>query len=241
MKIEQFLQLISPNITLYSVLLTFAIISFKTFKLFWKYEKDLRDENFNRMKDLLGSFRRKYIEPIINQKLIESIEVAYENAFGPLINDLYSEPRLLNGEVVQELVNEEELKEIIDRDALIKRKENLQKFASKDLDAFFSAASGGELFNKLDQLYEQKSILSKQYRTAFVRCRISSYSFLVLSVILFLGILQILGKWPEWMLFLWIFLSAQLLITGSISSICLEICRRDLANRWEELQFYDKI
>ena len=243
--IDQFLKLISPNFTLYGVLLTFGFLSFKAFKIFWKNEKDLREENFSRVKDLLGSFRRKYIEKKVKDILTESMKVAYSNAFSSLLNDIYSTPKLvknIDGKMVQELVlNEDELKEIIDQEALTKRKDELQKDAGKDVEGFFSAASGEELFSELDQLYEQKIALSRQYKRAFMTCGISSYSFLFLSIVLYLGILQILGKWPNWLLFLWCYSSIQALITGIISSVILELCRRDLIHRWEDLQFYDKV
>ncbi len=242
MNIDQFLKLISPNFTLYGVLLTFGFLSFNAFKIFWKYEKDLREENFSRIKDILGSFRRRYIEQIVRDKLIESMKIAYTNAFSSLIKDIYSSPKIENGKMVQELlVNDDELKGIIAQAALTKRKEDLQEYAGKDVDEFFSAASGDELFSKLDLLYEQKNALSKQYSKACMICGISSYSFLFLSIILYFGILQILGKWPNWLLFLWCYLSIQALFIGITSSICLELCRRGLIRRWEELQLYDKV
>jgi hypothetical protein len=241
MEIEQFLKLFSPNFTLYGVLVTFGILSFKAFNIFFKYENTLREESFSRVKDLLGSFRRKYIEPVVRKNLSESVKIAYENAFSSLINTLYSEPRIVNGEIVQELVSSEDMKEILEKQALFKRKENLQNSADKDFETFFSAASGDNFFNLLDELYEKKSVISKKYKRAFSSCRVASYSFIILSLLMYLGIIQVLGDWPEWIVLLWCFISIQALMVGIVSSIYVEICRRDLTRRWEDLQFHDQV
>src|SRR5437762_7979929 len=87
--LQHLLQDIQPGLTLYGVLLTFALVSFAVSRHFWRYEKELIGENLERLRDLLEGFRLRYIEPVITNQLDNATVGAYEVAIVGLLDDLY--------------------------------------------------------------------------------------------------------------------------------------------------------
>jgi len=113
MTVEQFLVSVRPGLTLYWVLLTFALLSFGVGRFFWKYEKELCNENIERIKDLMGGFRNRYIEPILTKILDMTFNDGYKLAINELTKDLYIEKRNELGEFKHELVADDMLKALV--------------------------------------------------------------------------------------------------------------------------------
>ncbi len=238
MTVEEFLVSIRPGLTLYGVLLTFALVSFGVGRFFWKYEKELCNENIERIKDLMGGFRNRYIEPILTRILDMTFSDGYKLALKELINDLYTKKRTESGELKDELVDVEMLKAVVGKAALDGR---LPVKSTEVVEGFLSSTSGEQLFDNLDHAYERQSTLSRQYHNACQACGRASYSFFSLSILLLVGILRIFGKWPDVISFLWLFLSLLTFLYGVYYFVRLEIHRRSLLRMWEELEIYGRI
>jgi hypothetical protein len=241
--IEQFLQSIQPGVTLYGVLFTFALVSGAVSRQFWRYDKELITENIERLRDLLEGFRRRHIEPILNTELDRTTREAYELALNSLLADLYPKTRGEAGEFKYERVSDEKVEQIIAEAALKDRLSDLKAETTKgrSVEAFFSSASGKALLDDLDHMYEQKSTVARHYAVARQACGRTCYASLFFSVLMLLGILQLLGRWPNVILFFWLLLLIQAATYTIFSFIRLESHRHALLHMWEEFQLYGKV
>lgn len=238
--LEQLLQGIKPGLTLYGVLLTFALVSFAVSRHFWRYEKELIAENIERLRGLLEGFRHRHIEPVVSIELNTATAGAYEVAIDGLLADLYPKTQGATGEFKRELVSEDLVKEIVSESAL-KDRLSVLKETGRSAEAFLSSASGKELLDNLDHLYEQKSIIARHYTLARQACGRTCYACLCFSLLALAGILHLLGKWPNIILFFWLFLAIQAASYAMYSFIRLEIHRRALLHMWEEFELYGKV
>lgn len=239
MGLEQVLQTTKPDINLWVVLLTFAGAAFAAGRFFWKYEKDLGEENIERIKDLIDGFRRLHIEPIFSKELSIARDTGYYSAVKGLIGELYSKSYSESGEIQQKLVEHDKLKDILQINELNKRIERDK--AETKIEVFLSSDPARELFDNLDHAYERKSYLSGYYNNACISCAKASYSFFTLSFLLFSGMLQIVLQWSGLFLSFWLFTSILVLVYGIYSLVKLEYYRRKLFTLWKELKFYGKI
>jgi hypothetical protein len=237
--LEQVLQSIKPGLTLYGVLVTFAVFALSIARHFWRYEKELDSENVERLRDLMRGFRLQHIEPEIVKVLATRIDDAYELAIGGLIDELHQRGLTDKGGFRRELVSDQEIKSIIAESALNERLEGLKK--RRDAEKFMPSESGQKLLDELDHLYEQKSALVQHYHLAERACRRTCYASLCVFSLSLFGILRVLGRWPDVVLFFWLFLSLQAIAYGGYSFIDLERHRRALSRMWKEMQFYGKI
>lgn len=239
MDLEAVIQSIKPGITLWGVLLTFAVTSLIIAKFFWNYEKQLMEENVEKVRDLMNSFRDMYVNPILNNELTEAVFSGYGSAIIELRADLY--PKKAAPPKGRELVNEEELNSLIDYESLEKRVDKFKADYSDKGDIYLSSDTGEDLLDNLDRNYDQKSNLSVSYESACSACAKTSYSFFILSTLFFIGILRVIGEWPQFFLFLWIVVTAQAFLYGVYYFCKLEYCRRKLIGLWKELQLHGKI
>jgi len=236
--LKEFLQAIRPGLTFYGVLLTFTLFSFFIWRFFWKYEKELRNENIDRLKDLMVGFRHTHVEPFLKRKLIEARENAYEITINGLLTDLYPKDKMLLDDKCGCV--SDEIKDLISESSL-KDRLNYLKRADKVIEDFFSTSSGNDFLDQIDQQYYRKSSIFKQYYDACKACRHLANASLFLSIMLAIGILRISIKWPDMLFFFWFLISIQTFAYGIYSFIQLERYRRDLLQMWEELQLYGKI
>ncbi|MBA7690167.1 hypothetical protein ES703_98691 [subsurface metagenome] len=240
MDFQAVLQSIKPGITLYGVLLTFAVTSLIIAKFFWNYEKQLMEENIEKLRNLMNSFRDRYVNPILRNELTEAVHSGYGSAIKDLKAELYPKVATATG-FERKLIEEAKLNSLIDYESLEKRVDNFKAAHIDKEDIYLSSDTGEDLLDNLDRSYDQKNNLSVSYESACSACAKTSYSFLILSALLFLGILQVIGDWPKFLLFLWIVVTAQIFIFGIYSFCRLEYCRRKLIKLWKELQLYGKI
>ena len=240
MDFEAVLQSIKPGITLYGVLLTFAVTSLIIAKFFWNYEKQLMEENIEKVRDIMSSFRDRYVNPILRNELIEAVYSGYGSAIKDLKAELYQKVATSTG-FERKLVDEAKVNSLVDYESLEKRVDDFKAVYGDKGDIYLSSDTGEDLLNNLDRSYDQKNSLSTSYESACSACAKTSYSFLTLSALLFIGILRVIGDWPKILFFLWIFLTAQSFIFGIYYFCRLEYCRRKLIKLWKELQLYGKI
>lgn len=238
--LEHFLQSIQPGLTLYGVLLTFAVIAFAISRHFWRYEKELIAENIDRLKDLLDGFRQQYIEPIISGQLDNATSGAYEAALLGLMDDLYPKKQGEGGVVIRELLPEESIKELLSEPAL---RDRLSLFSrnSRSGEGFLASASGKALMDKLDELYEQKKALAQHYSKAQRSCARTCYGSLAFSLLTFVGILHLIVKWPRPIIYMWLLLAIQAAAYTIYSFSRLERHRRLLFRMWEKLRLHGTV
>jgi hypothetical protein len=242
MSIEELIAKIQPGVTLYGVLLTFAVISFSVGKYFWTHEKEFISENVERLKTLMTSFREAHLEPILSKELRAAIEGAYRGAIQELQNDLYIEKMApTTGEPRVELVDDAKLKELVSIKSLKERLEHLIKDGDKSISQFPASASGQKFFDDLDHKYKKLQSLSKKYHRACYFCSRTSYSFLIFALLCLIGLLHLIVSWPEFASYIWAFFSVQMLLLGLYYFVRLEINRRGLLRVWEELKLYGEV
>lgn len=238
--VTKLLQAIEPGLTLYGVLLTFAVFSFIIGKYFWEYEKTLISESVERLKTLLDGYRRRSIEPILTQELAAGVSAAYDNALLGLIGDINSRKALgETGEVKPEPVSDDELKAIVSEEALRKRLDSLKR--ADQSEAFLASPTGQRLYDELDHAYSGRHDLWQNYARARGACGRAAYSFLILSILLLAGLIRLLKAWPLGLMIVWAIISGEVLAYGFYSFIRLELFRRRLLRLWEEFQIYGKI
>jgi hypothetical protein len=242
MDYQNIIQSIKPDLTLYSVLITLAIVAFAFGRFFWKYEKQLGEENIERIKDLINGYRVKYIDPIISKQLHDATDTGYIGAINSLIEDIHPKTYALTGSE-RKLLNDIELKEIIKIPELEGRleKEKRDRNFYIPVDQFLSSESGEKLFDSLDHAYEQRIKLTAYYDHSCKYSAKCSYSFFILAILLFVGILQLIGQWPTLVINFWAFFSVQAFLSGLYYFIRIEFYRRKLMHTWKELQLYGKI
>lgn len=237
--LPQVLEEIKPGLTLYGVLLTFFVISFAIGRHFWSYEKELMKEHSERVRDLLVGFRLRYIEPEINGKIDSAIDAAYEFAIQGLFFDLYKTEPAGGGKSQRVLVGDEQVKELIAESALNDRLARLKE--TRPAEMFLSSDSGQKLLAELDQMYEKKGNVARHYAHAKRACGRSCYACLFFSLLTLLGILRVLGDWPDSIIFFWLILAVQTTVYAIYCFIKLEFHRRKLLQLWEEFEFYGKV
>jgi hypothetical protein len=131
------------------------------------------------------------------------------------------------------------MRELMAESALNERLQGLKRVRSAE--KFMSSDSGQKLLDDLDHMYEQRSVLARQYKLARRACGRACYASLTFAILALVGILRVLGKWPDLILFLWLILSLEAVVYAVYSFIRLEVHRRALLRMWEELQMYGKI
>jgi hypothetical protein len=235
-------QAIQPGLTVYGVLLTFALISFGIGKYFWEYDKTLIGENVERLKSLLEGYRRRSIEPILNKQLAAAVSAAYDGAILGLIGDIYSQKRIgPGGEFTEESVPDEELKAMLSKHELGERLKSLKRGTDTTAGGFLASTTGETLYDELDHAYARRDDLHQHYARARRACGRTAYSFLGLSFLLLAGLLQILSGWPMVVVIVWLTVAGEVFVCGLYSFVRLELSRRRLLRLWEELQIYGKI
>jgi len=237
---KELIEAIYPGFTFYAVLLTFAGVAFKIARFLNSYEKETKEECFERLHDLLKSFRRKYIEPLLVDHFSNFYKAACQKAFSVFVNDLY-QTVLIEGKPTKSLVDYGELQLILNETSLKDKEKGLMENVDKEIEQFLFAASGEKLFNKMDELYNKKTHFSNLYSIIKRNCIVAQYSFLVLSGLLILAILSLIVQFPDWIIFFWCLLNIQVFIIGVIFSILADGLRRKICREWEELQLYDEI
>jgi hypothetical protein len=238
--VAKLFQAVQPGLTLYGVLVTFALISFGFGKYFWEYEKTLVTENVARLKTLLDSYRQRFIEPILARELANGISAAYDDALLGIIEDLYSRKTLdESGKVKREPVPDDQFKSLISEAGLRERLDLLKRGNKKD--AFLDSSTGERLYQALDQAYASRHGLWQHYSRASGACGRTAYCFLGLAAVFLTGLLQLLGAWPQALVIVWLIVAGQLLTYGIYSFVRLEWFRRRLLRLWQELQVYGKI
>ena len=238
--IAKLFQAVQPGLTLYGLLVTFALISFGFGKYFWEYEKTLVTENIERLKALLEGYRQRFIQPILARELANGISAAYDNALLGIIEDLYSRKTIdESGRVKREPVPENQFRALISESGLRERLDNLK--AGNKKDAFLDSSTGERLYGELDRAYAGRDDLWQHYARASGACGRTAYCFLSLAVAFLAGLLQLLGTWPQALVIVWIIVAGELFTYGVYSFIRLEWFRRKLLRLWQELQVHGAI
>jgi hypothetical protein len=237
MTLDEFIKVVRPGITMWGVLLTFAVTAFAIAKFFWNYEKDLVVENVERVKALLDGFRAKHIEPIIVAQLRATLYSAYDVVKAQLLSDLYV-PRA--GQPVA-LPAEKELRDYLTIAAIETRFSCLKKEKLGSFEQFSESAEGEKFYDSLDHCYERARSVALIYEEATKSCNRLSLACAGLGLLFMLGISQVLYHWPGVLYDCWVFASAELFVFGLWYFARLEFCRRKLLRLWKEFEIYGTI
>ena len=239
MDAQEILEAIRPGLTLYAVLVTFAIVAFKIAAYFWQYEKTLAEEMVDRVRELMATFRQTYVEPIISKKLKDGINAAYDLSLSSLLADIYEQKRTSDG-FEEELLPQEQLQSILALETIQDRFDKM-KADDDSLEEFFSSKSGLDFFEKLDAAYQRQQGIARRYRKVRHACVRSSYAFLAIAVVCLLNLVQILWPWPQLLSHFSVFVFVSALAYGIFQFACLESGRRRILTLWEEKQFHENV
>lgn len=245
MDIQQYLQEIKPDLTLYGVLLTFGFLSLLAGRFFWRYERELIQDNVNRLRSLMDGFRTQHIEPVLEEQLLEVAEASYREALEDLRDEVAENTPSAHAEAGDGRTQPKEgdvpsyTLPVRMLDARIESGHRGR--LPKGLEEFFTSATGEKFFESLDRLYNEKYSISDRYRSAKISCTFASYAFLLLGFLLLLGLTQIVYDWPIYFLYPWLSLCGIVLLTAAGLSVRMEYQRHALIGQWESLQIYGRI
>lgn len=243
MSLEQFLSEIKPGLTFYALIVAFAIGAFSFWRFLWKYEKELRAEHIEQLRDLIRDFRDRNVEPVLKKQLTELARTICVQVIQNFQQDVFLEKLGPKGRTI-ELRSQHEIADVlkgIKDGPRSSRVEEEVAVSEKKIDDILVSEAGSRLLTDLDRSYERQSALTRNYRGACRACSSCAYSSILLSVALLLGLFQALGKWPEWLRDFWILGCVELAVLGVASFVWLEFNRRRLSKRWEELQLYGNL
>ena len=228
-----FFQQITPGLTFYSILLTLAILSFQVAKFFWNYEKTLKEENISRLKSLLSSYSQRHIYPIFKSQLSNALEEGYKSALSELLTDIYVDQQNQSGVNERVLIEQVELSQMLSFDAMLSRSPD-----ANAVNIYSSTSTGIELSDKIDSVYEKRSLLISCYQKAYEAAARACYSAFSISVLMTIGLLRLLADWGTYLTCLWVFLTGLAVFHGLYAFIRMEIFRRRLLRSWERMELY---
>jgi hypothetical protein len=230
--VEEFIAQVQPGVTLFGVLLALALVSFKA--AFWmrEQERDLGDDELERLKELMLTFRHQFIEPILLEQFRTVIEAAYVRAATAVCDSVH---RVAAGDTYSEqiaaVVNERGVAEIV---TSLQRDETL-------VEAFLLSKSGEEFLTQIDSRYRGLRDLVRNYQGAGSWARTTAYSLFALGLLLLCGMLQAAGAWSSLMAGLWMFMIFEFLGASVVSFIKYEIFRVRLRKQWETHEIYGQV
>jgi|ERR1043165_1000262 hypothetical protein len=228
MTLEEFLQAIQPNLTVFACLFAFLILFIRLFWFFLKYETTIRDENLTRVKDLLSNSLDVQIVKPLQEELGRNIELGYKYAV-----DLFY-PKEFDPTTQSK-----------QRKLIVEDGDNLQKIANMDTTEIVQNLSGQgiaqktgqDLFIFLEKRYQKTAIFVAQYEKTKGHCRATWISCLFLAFLTVIGIVLCISE-NDLFLHLWIFVVMLTFVIGVVSFVLLFACRHKLIKDWEKLQIY---
>jgi hypothetical protein len=126
MDLPNLLSEVQPGLTLYSLLVTFAVFSFAVARHFWQLQRTLLTENIDRLAELVQGFRRREIEPLIVRPIVSAADQAYEIAIAGLIGDLHGQKEeIVAGRIEPRPLDQAQRDELLTQSALRERQGQL--------------------------------------------------------------------------------------------------------------------
>lgn len=176
---QDLLSQVSPGITLYAVLVTFGVISFRLAKTFKDYERSFYTDYLEKIKGLRDNFRIRKVEPVIGKTIQQAMETAYDTSCERIINIKRNESNQpLEAGQLSERLTDESIKSLFDG---LKRDVNVS-------DRFLGSKQGTEFLDELDQLHVQRSEMTSCYER-LKRCnRIVYISLFIMGALFFAGL-----------------------------------------------------
>ncbi len=229
MTVEDFLGSVQPNLTILAALFGALFLFLKLFWHFLSYEKELREENLNRVKDLLSnSLDIQIVEPL-QKELGNNIMLGYRYA----VSLFY--PKSYNPSTQQK-----------DHTLIVDNGTNVAEIANKDLTEIVANLSGQnvaqktgqDLFIFLEKRYQKTAVFIAQYEKIKFCCRMTWSSCLILGLLSAVGMPVYLIHDNLLLIHFWIFTSASIAILGLYFFTKLFWCRHNLIKDWEKLKIY---
>lgn len=231
---SQFLEAFGANLTVVAAL--FAIFLFFA-QAFWKlieFEKTLRDDNWEKVRDLNNHFRKTSIEPRIQNLYYE----VYRGGFRwgiDFLKVLIYQKNDATGE--NELLSNEKIKDALAdlRDLLIAENAKIEDDSKK----FPYSTEGQSFFATLDSLYEGKRKINARYKRMIMFCRLVGVGTLASCLLMLIGIfLQSVKKADDIVVFTWLLISILVIVTTLVFLAITLRAKNKLSDEWERKQIY---
>lgn len=230
---NSFLESFGANLTVIAAL--FAIFLFFA-KAFWEviaFEKTLRDDHWQKVRDLNNHFRKEHIEPRIQRLHYEVSRSGFRWGVNFLKGFLY-EPNAVTGE--NELLSNDKIKESLAdlNDSMTAENPRMDDDARK----FLYSNEGESFFSVLDKLYENKRKVSARYKRMIMFCRLVGAGTLASCVLMLMGIFLQASKVEDQLQFAWLLLSVLVLLTTLVFLGITLRAKNKLSDEWEIKQIY---
>ncbi|WKZ60533.1 MAG: hypothetical protein QY309_03445 [Cyclobacteriaceae bacterium] len=231
---SQFLEAFGTNLTVIAAL--FAIFLFFA-QAFWKlieFEKTLRDDNWQKVRDLNNHFRKASIEPRIQKLYYEVYKggfrwgVDFLKGFIYQTNDATGENELLPNEKIKEALTEL-------HDGLVAENTKIDDESKK----FPYSIEGQSFFATLDSLYEGKRKINSRYKRMIMFCRLVGAGTLASCLLMLIGIFLQAGKMTdEKIMLIWLLISILVVVTTLVFLAVTLHAKNKLSDEWEFKQIY---
>lgn len=231
---NHFLEAFGANLTVIAAL--FAIFLFFA-KAFWEviaFEKTLRDDNWQKVRDLNNHFRKTSIEPRIQKLYYEVYRggfrwgVDFLKGFIYQTNDATGENELLSNEKINDALVEL-------HDGLVAENTKIEDESKK----FPYSTEGQSFFATLDSLYEGKRKINARYKRMIMFCRLVGVGTLASCILMLIGIfLHSVKKTDEIIVFTWLLISILVVVTTLVFLAITLRAKNKLSDEWEFKQIY---
>jgi hypothetical protein len=238
MSLEEFLQHIKPDLTLFGVLIALTVSAFWFWRFFWDYEQKLRSDQIDKLRDLIQNIRDRLIDPIIRKQFEIFANDICNQVVDNLANDIFEETLPAEGTRIKSLKKYETLTFLLGEQALGDRLEKESEYALAKVRDLLVSDLGNQFYNELDSANNHVWNMRRHYRWAYFWCSVTASSCLILGVILLIGLLQALGKWIDIFWYFWLFACIESFGLTVISFVVMEFHRRRLYRMWEDVQLY---
>lgn len=223
-----------PGVTLYAVLVTFGVLSFRLAKTFKDYERSFYTDYLEKIKSLRDNFRVRKVEPVIAKTIQQAMETAYDKSCESIIS--------ITRDDSNQLLKAEQLSKLFTDGSSVKDTFEQLKKDDKAYDRFLGSNQGTEFLDELDQLHTQRSEMSFCYERLKHYNRRVYISLFSMGLLFFAGLGKlVVGQIPIALLICY----GYLIFSGFIASLYGAVQQHRAENRlltlFEKMTLYQDI
>ncbi len=223
MTVEEIVRRAFPGVTLYVLLVTFAIAAFRFARELRTSEERIYQEFLERLRSIRETFQRRYLEPIVAKVLDDSVEAARSNAVETIKAGLQAAAYPSGEDAVTTILDQSQA-----------------TLAAQTApgQAFLTSQDGTAFMEQLDRRQEQKYRMTASYEDLKRRTRNGYFSFFALSVILLLGLLSLILEVHLYVVITYVNIAVLVLLFGVFSVARMFQAENALRNAFEQLTLY---
>jgi hypothetical protein len=232
---EQLLNAIQPGLTILAALIALFFGSIRLFWFFFSYDKELRAENLDKVKELNANYRKKNIEQRIFDLIKQSRVGGFHWGFDSVVENIFDHNYdFATGQTTRLLKSGTDIETYIDSVDRI----DVATTAQKDAETFLYSDAGQNLFTALDSLYAKKIRINHDYQKIKLFCQVVCWCCLFMTALALTGmVMQFISK-ADFVVHFWFFMTISITLTGLICFGLLLHYRNVLRENWERQTLY---